>query len=125
MKPSTITAVLGASPKAERISNQAVAELKSHGHKVIPIHPVAEEIQGVRVVKSLSEITVPVDTLTMYVNAARSSALEKEIFAVHPRRVIFNPGAENPELTQKLEAQNIQVENACTLILLHTGQYDT
>ncbi len=123
MTTSKRTVVLGASPKSERISNQAVADLKAAGHEVLPINPVAETIHGLPVTASLSGVSGAVDTLTMYVNAARSSAMQEEILALKPRRVIFNPGSENPELEGLLEQAGVEVENACTLILLRTGQY--
>ncbi|MDF3129144.1 CoA-binding protein [Kiritimatiellaeota bacterium B1221] len=123
MTTSKRTVVLGASPKSERISNQAVADLKAAGHAVIPVNPVAETIHGLPVSASISDISGTVDTLTMYVNASRSSAMQAEILALNPRRVLFNPGSENPDLQKVLVAAGIEVENACTLILLRTGQY--
>lgn len=123
MTKKKITVVLGASPKTERISNQAVAELKDAGYRVVPVHPLAEEIQGLAVSASLSEISEPVDTLTVYLNSARSSDLQEEIVALKPRRVIFNPGAENPALQSLLSSAGVEVENACTLVLLRTGQF--
>ena len=59
-----------------------------------------------------------------YVGSERSTALAAAILAAQPQRVISNPGAENPALAQQLEAVGIQVENACTLVLLRTGQFD-
>ncbi|WFB36536.1 CoA-binding protein [Kiritimatiellota bacterium B12222] len=115
--------VLGASPKTDRISHQAVTELSSHGYKVIPVHPVAKEINGLSVKASLSDISEAVDTVTVYMNAQRSSGVEQDLLDLKPRRVIFNPGAENPELASTLEEQGIAVEEACTLILLRTDQF--
>lgn len=123
MITSKITIVLGASPKQERISNQAVADLIAYGHAVIPVHPLAETIHGVKVSAGLADISEAVDTITVYMNAARSSLLLEEILKLQPRRVILNPGAENADLQAKLEGAGVLVENACTLILLRTGQY--
>lgn len=115
--------VLGASPKPERYSNQAVKLLREHGHTVIPVHPAASEIQGLDVVPQLSAIKPPVDTLTLYLSPAQSSTLHDDMLALKPGRVIFNPGTENPSLQAALNAADIHTEEACTLVLLNTGQF--
>lgn len=115
--------VVGASSKPERYSNRAVRLLVQHGHEVVPVHPAASSIEGLPVVRSLEDVRGHVDTLTLYVSAERSSALESEITRLHPERVIFNPGAENPDLLAILEAQGILTEEACTLVLLSTNQF--
>jgi len=116
-------AVLGASPKPERYSNKAVRLLLEHEHHVIPVHPVIAEIEGLPVAASLGGIDESVDTLTVYLSPSRSTPLTKELLALHPTRVIFNPGTESLELKQALEQQGIQTEEACTLVLLNTGQF--
>jgi uncharacterized protein len=117
-------AVLGASNKPERYSFQAVKLLAQKGHVVFPIHPALTTIDGVPVFKRLADIPVPLHTLTVYVGPERSTALAAAILAARPQRVIFNPGAENPVLAQQLQTAGVRVENACTLVLLRTGQFD-
>jgi len=116
--------VLGASPKPERYSNQAVAMLKEHAYEVIPVNPSGISIYDLSTRKSLDEIKVPVETLTMYVGAKISSAQKNAILELKPERVIFNPGTENPELEAALENNGIKVIHACTLVLLRTGQFE-
>lgn len=120
--PHTV-AVLGASTKPARYSNKAVRLLKEKGYTVVPVHPAFSEIEGLEVVKTLAAIDQPVDTLTMYVSAKLSTPVTDEIIQLKPGRVIFNPGTENPELQQQLVDAGIEVEEACTLILLNTGQF--
>lgn len=115
--------VVGASPNPERYSNKAVRALLDHGHKVIPIHPAVKEVCGIPVVASLEEIDMEVDTVTLYVNAAQSSKLTDALLELHPGRVIFNPGAENTALRIALERENIECLEACTLVMLATGQF--
>lgn len=117
------TVIIGASHKPDRYSHMAQILLREHGHEVVPVHPKLASIAGVPVVADLSQISGPVDTATMYVGATISSGLADKLIALKPRRVIFNPGAENPELSAKLEASGVMVEEACTLVLLRTGQY--
>ena len=116
-------AILGASNKQDRYSYKAFELLQEFGHAVIPVHPVLEQIDGVTVVPALDQIETAVDTLTVYVNATVSADLAKEIIALRPGRVIFNPGAESSDLVEVLESKGIPCKEACTLILLQTGQF--
>ncbi len=118
------TVVLGASPKADRYSNKAVALLHAHNIPVTPIHPTAPEINGIPCLSSLNEVKQPVDTITLYVNAERSTKLQDEIIACAPRRIIMNPGTENPLLEETAQQAGISVQHACTLVLLNTDQWD-
>jgi predicted CoA-binding protein len=115
--------VLGASPKPDRYSNKAVKLLLEHGHSVVPVHPAAVEIEGLPVSSNLSAVHGPVDTLTVYLSPAHTGSLQSDILALKPGRVIFNPGTENPPLTAALEEAGIRTEEACTLVLLNTGQF--
>lgn len=115
--------VLGASPKPERYSNRAIRLLRQHGHEVIPVHPAAEAIEGIPVVHDLADVEGHVDTITLYVSAAISDTLTSRIVQCGPQRVIFNPGAENATLSQHLQTESIATEDACTLVLLNTGQF--
>lgn len=116
-------AVLGATPKPERYANQAVRLLLEKGYRVTPIHPRIEEIEGLAVAPSVESIEDPVDTLTLYVGPARLEPMIESLVALKPGRVIFNPGTESPALQQALDAAGIPWEEACTLVLLRTGQF--
>jgi len=79
---------------------------------------------GLKVQSALAEVTQPVDTLTMYVGPDRQGALVGDIVRLKPRRVIFNPGTENPSIYPQLQQAGIAVQEACTLVLLSTRQFD-
>jgi predicted CoA-binding protein len=115
--------VLGASPKPDRYSNKAVKLLLEHGYSVVPVHPIANEIEGLPVAPDLSAVHGPTDTLTVYLSPAKAASLQSDILALKPGRVIFNPGTENPPLKAALEEAGIHTEEACTLVLLNTGQF--
>jgi predicted CoA-binding protein len=115
--------VLGASPKPERYSNQAIRLLLQHDHKVIPVHPALDSVEGLPVCKSLSDIEQPIHTLTIYVSEKLSTPLIDEIVQLKPGRVIFNPGTENAALYRALQTAGIPFEEACTLVLLNSGQF--
>jgi len=116
-------AVLGASPNKERYANKAVRELLAHGHDVIPVNPAQKTIEGLPVAKTLGAIEGKVDTVTVYVGPQHIGALIEDIINLAPRRVIINPGAESADLTGRLEAAGIPYEEACTLVMLRTGQF--
>ena len=123
--PKEKVVVLGASENPERYSNKAVRMLLDHGHDVIPVHPALKTVENLPVVAELGGISdeEKIDTLTVYVSPLVSSKLGTAIVTLKPGRVIFNPGAENPELIEQLEANDIPVEEACTLVLLQTAQF--
>lgn len=115
--------VLGASPDPDRYSNKAMHLLQAHGHHVIPVSPVYTDIEGTPVLKDLGAVNGPVDTLTLYLSPKRLLPLADAIVKLRPGRVIFNPGTETPELQQALTVAGIRWEEACTLVLLRSGQY--
>lgn len=115
--------VLGASPDAERYSNKAQRLLAAHGHRVVPVSPVYTDVEGIPALKSVSDVTGPVDTLTLYLSPKRLGPMTEQIVKLHPGRVIFNPGTETPELQQALTDAGIPWEEACTLVLLRSGQF--
>ena len=120
---SLTVAVLGASPKKERYSNQALNMLRDYGHRVIPVHPAIPEIDGIATTPSLGEITEPVHTLTLYVGPARLEKLADAVLGLNAERVIFNTGTELPELESRLSEAGVEVVRGCTLVMLRTGQF--
>lgn len=118
-------AVVGASPNPDRYSNMAVRKLKAGGYVVVPVHPAHTTVEGLAVARSLPDIHGKIHTVTLYINARHSSEIERELIDLDPERVIFNPGAENPSLAEKLRERGIRTVEACTLVLLSTGRFDT
>ena len=116
-------AVIGASPLEDRYSNKAMKMLMEYGHDPIPVVPKHKEILGKPVTHKLADVEEDVDTVTLYVGPARQAPIIEDIVAKKPKRVIFNPGTENPEAYEQLKAAGIEVSVACTLVLLRTNQY--
>ena len=120
----TTVAVVGASPNEERYSNKAMRLLKEHGYTPVPISPKHDQICDAKAYPTLGELEDEVDTVSVYVAPSRQDAIIEDIVALAPRRVIFNPGAENPAAYERLAAGSVEVVEACTLVLLRTGQFD-
>ena len=117
-------AILGASENPDRYSNMAQKNLMEAGYKVIPVTPKYSEVMGVAAVESVSGISDPVDTLTIYISPDKLDRVANDILRLHPRRVIFNPDTESPEIEKTLQQAGIETEQACTLVLLRTGQFE-
>ena len=114
--------VFGASPNPERYAYKATEMLQEYGHEVIGFGRKPGPILGAPVVHDLSEVG-QVDTVTIYMGAAGQDAYLESIVKLKPKRIIFNPGAENNALAQMAIENGIEPTEACTLVLLRTGQY--
>lgn len=116
------TLVLGASAKPDKYSYKAIMLLVEKGHSVLAIGQNSGEVAGIKIQTKAIPLK-NIDTVTLYLNPKRQRDYYNYIIESNPKRVIFNPGTENPELYQLLELNNIKVEEACTLVLLTTNQY--
>ena len=116
-------AVLGASPKPARYANQALRLLREHGYRVTPIHPRFDTIENLPVANRLEQVPRPINTLTLYVGPERLEPQIDELVALRPGRVIFNPGTESRAFQQALDQAGIEWLEACTLVMLRTGQF--
>jgi len=116
-------AVLGASPKPARFANQAIRLLQALDYRITPVHPRFDVIEGLAVTHALREIAEPVDTLTLYVGPQLLEPQTEAIIALRPLRVVFNPGTESPAVQERLDDAGIDWLEACTLVMLRSGQF--
>lgn len=116
------TLVLGASDNPSRYSYLAVKRLCNHGYPVVAIGRKHSFIEGIEI--NTEKIQWDnIDTVTLYLNPTHQSEYYEYILSLQPKRIIFNPGAENDELVQLAGEKNIETLEACTLVLLSTNQY--
>lgn len=116
------TLVLGASDNPSRYSFLAVHRLRSHGHPVAAIGKKNGVVNDVTIEKEKKDFK-DIDTITLYLNPLHQQQYYDYIVSLKPKRIIFNPGAENDELAELAEKNGIQPVEACTLVLLSTNQY--
>lgn len=116
------TLIVGASTNPERYAYKAANSLLAHQHNIELVGQKEGQICGNSIHLNYPDFE-DIDTVTMYVGTKHQSSLYEYILRQHPRRIIFNPGTENPEFEQLANDQGIEVENACTLVLLATGQF--
>jgi len=116
------TLVLGASDNPSRYSYLAIQRLRNHTHPVTAIgrkHAVVADVTIETEMKAIDNI----DTVTMYLNPLHQQEYYNYILSLKPRRIIFNPGAENDELADLAKEKGIETKEACTLVMLSTNQY--
>jgi hypothetical protein len=116
------TLVLGGSSNPARYSYLAINKLREHDHHVFAIGKRSAKVADVEVLQEIKFVE-GLDTVTVYLNKENQKNYYDYILSQHPRRVIFNPGAENPEFEKILADQGVEVIEACTLVLLATGQF--
>ncbi|MGI9114060.1 MAG: CoA-binding protein [Chthoniobacterales bacterium] len=121
--PGKTVVILGASPKPERYAFRAFRMLREYGHQPVPVNPAFTEVLGEHCYKRISDVPEKIDTVTLYLRPARSDPLIDEIISARPRRIIMNPGAENPKLAEHAEAVGIEVVEGCTLVMLRSGRF--
>lgn len=119
---SSVTMVLGASPNPERYSYMATVMLSQKGHTVYPFGIKKGMISSLPILQDWPN-NGSIETLTLYLGPQAQEAYFDKIIALAPKRIIFNPGTENPVLEGLAKAAGIETIEACTLVMLTTGQY--
>jgi hypothetical protein len=116
------TLILGATTSPERYAYLAAQRLTAQGHSIVPVGIKKGEVFGCEILNT-QELQSAIHTVTLYVAPPNQTAWYDYILNTQPKRIIFNPGTENPELQQLAEARGIETLEACTLVMLSTGQY--
>lgn len=116
------TLILGASENPDRYSYRALNSLVRQGHPVVAVGLREGRVAGVDILCAPAPFT-DIDTVTLYLNPKNQEPYYDYLLSLHPKRVVFNPGTENPALMSILRENGIIPEVACTLVLLATGQY--
>jgi uncharacterized protein len=122
MSTSKKTLILGASPNPDRYGFKATAMLNEFKHQVVAYGIKKGDVNGRSIINVLPAEN-DFDTITLYLNPANQKEYYQYIIDRKPKRVIFNPGTENAELEQLLLQNGIEPVEACTLVMLRTGQY--
>ena len=116
------TLVIGASENSERYSNMAIKKLNKYHHPVVAIGNREGEVDGISFSKEKKQFE-NIDTVTLYIGVSHQKEYYDYLLSLNPKRIIFNPGTENEEFEKLAQAKGIQTMEACTLVLLSTGQY--
>lgn len=116
------TLVIGATTNTARYAYIATNMLLNHGHEVELLGIKKGEVASIPIQNGFPALE-NIDTVTMYIGPQHQAEYYDYILGLHPKRIVFNPGTENPEFETLAQSKGIDVEEACTLVLLSTGQY--
>tara|TARA_B110000285_G_C15142485_1_gene631920 strand:- start:10027 stop:10386 length:360 start_codon:yes stop_codon:yes gene_type:complete len=113
--------VVGASENPSRYSNKAILKLKEHNHEVFAFGNKKGEVTGVEILTKFP--LEKIDTITIYLSTKNQKQYYNDFLNLNPKRIIFNPGAENEELYIIALKKGVKVMNACTLVMLSIGNF--
>ncbi len=116
------TLILGASTNPSRYSNIASKRLTQHQHETILLGKSEGYIAGLTIQTGFPQLS-NIHTVTMYLNANKQQQYYDYLLKLAPKRIIFNPGSENPELAKIAKSKGIEIIEACTLVMLSVGNY--
>ena len=114
--------VLGATTNPDRYAFIAANMLTEYGHDMIPIGIKKGQVAGKEILTGQPALE-DVDTVTLYLGPQNQVDIASYVAGLKPRRVIFNPGTENPEFEEYLNKKGIETIEACTLVMLRTKQF--
>jgi len=121
-KTSKKTLVIGASENPSRYANKAIHRLLKNDHEVVAIGKKTGKVSEVEILTGLPELK-DIDTVTLYINPTVQKEYESYIISLNPKRIIFNPGTENPAFIQRARKEGILTKIACTLVMLSIDNY--
>lgn len=118
------TLVVGATPHAHRYAYMAAVRLENSGHETLSIGIRKGQVNGHEIINLRDKPVLDnIDTITLYINPLWQEEWGGYLLSLNPKRIIFNPGTENPLLAKEAQEKGIDVEFACTLVMLSAGTY--
>ncbi len=117
------TLIVGASENPQRYAFKAAKMLSDFGHDIVLFGKSGGQFNAIEIQKKLPDVIPDLHTITLYINPTHQEALMDKLIALAPKRILFNPGTENPIFAKKAQNAGIQTEDACTLVLLSTDQF--
>jgi predicted CoA-binding protein len=112
MKPTV--AIVGASADPAKFSNKSIHAHLQAGYDVYPVNPKEEMIEGLKCYKSVLDIPVALDRVSLYLPPAVGVNLLDDIGKKGCKELWVNPGAESPELMRKAEVLKLKAIYACS-----------
>lgn len=110
-------AIIGASADRNKFGNKAVRVYVKKGYTVYPIHPKAEEIEGLKVYRSVTELPEKeLDMVSFYLPPEVGMNVIDDLSKIKVKEVWLNPGSESSELVAKAEKLGLTVIQACSIV---------
>jgi uncharacterized protein len=118
------TVILGASPNPSRYAYTAAKMLYDQGVPFVPVGINEGIVFGEKILDLRDEPDIDrVHTITLYIGERNQDEWIDYMLSLSPKRLIFNPGTENPVLAKRAKDAGIEVLPACTLVLLSSRQF--
>ncbi len=118
------TVIIGATTNPGRYAYVAAERLTDTGHEIVPVGIRKGEVFGNPILDIRQKPDIrKVDTVTLYIGPHRQPEWYDYILSLKPKRIIFNPGTENPEFEKRAKAAGTDVVEGCTLVMLSTGEF--
>lgn len=118
------TVIIGATTNPSRYAYLAAGMLTEYNYPIVPVGIKQGEVYGEKILPIYNRpIIQDVDTVTLYIGPQHQPEHYDYILSLKPKRVIFNPGTENDEFEKLMEASGVEALQACTLVMLRSGQY--
>ncbi len=118
------TAIIGATTNQSRYAYLAAQMLREYDHEIVPIGTRTGSVFGKEILDIFKRPAVEgIDTVTLYIGPGHQAEHIDYILSLKPKRIIFNPGAENPGFRQRAEEEGIETVEGCTLVMLRSKQF--
>ena len=118
------TVLIGATTNPARYAYLAAQMLTEYKHELVPVGIKTGEVFEEEILDIRQKPAIPnVDTVTLYIGPHRQPEWYDYIIGLKPKRIIFNPGTENPEFEKLAEEKGIEVVEGCTMVMLRSRQF--
>jgi hypothetical protein len=109
-------AILGASADRAKFGNKSLRAHSQAGYEVYPINPKGGQIEGRPAFRSLGEVPVKLNRVSVYLPPAVALATLDEIAAKGCDEVWFNPGCDSPEVLARAKELKLNAIAACSIV---------
>lgn len=116
--PKPTVAILGASADRSKFGNKSVRAHLRRGYDVYPVNPKGGEIEGLKVYKSLAEIPVPLNRISLYLPPAVGLTMLDQIQAKGCDELWLNPGSDSPEMIAQAQSLGLDPIVACSIVAI-------
>jgi predicted CoA-binding protein len=117
-------AIIGATPRRSKYANKAVRAFVEHGDIVVPIHPAAEEVEGLKAYRSVLDVPGEIDVASFYVSPAVGLNIIDECAKKGIKQILLNPGAESAEIVNRAVDLGINVKQTCSIVMIGRSPYE-
>jgi predicted CoA-binding protein len=119
-----VVAVIGASSDRRKFGNRAVRAFVRQGYTVVPINPHEDQIEGLKVYKTILDVPGPVDMASFYLPPDIGEQVIDDVAKKGVGEVWLNPGSESERLIRRARALHIEPVVACSIVSIGQDPYD-